>query len=171
VARGFTPIKITPQANLFVLKTQPVESNGGAAAPFAAPAVEPLKSIRPNGSDGSTSPLQARLGVQQISNPDWAAIAATLHQSQVQSGSLPGQPPALTPSWAQGLPILGFAPGLQVGTSHVAGSLTSVYSRNGQAVVREIMTLSADHKRMTVTTSKRAPSGELVDNVKVYDRE
>ncbi len=61
--------------------------------------------------------------------------------------------------------------GDSVVTTRDGDTLTSVYSRNGQAVVREIMTLSADHKRMTVTTSKRAPSGELVDNVTVYDRE
>jgi len=56
-------------------------------------------------------------------------------------------------------------------TTKQGDTLTSVYSKDGQAVARETISLSADHKRMTVTTSSRAANGEFTENVTVYDRQ
>lgn len=56
-------------------------------------------------------------------------------------------------------------------TTKQGDTLISVYSKDGQVVARETISLSADHKRMTVTTSSRAANGEFTENVTVYDRE
>jgi hypothetical protein len=45
------------------------------------------------------------------------------------------------------------------------------FSRNGQASETEVQTLSADEKKMTVTTSGRSTNGTPYKNVAVYDRE
>jgi hypothetical protein len=49
--------------------------------------------------------------------------------------------------------------------------LDLAYSENGQVVARETRTVSADGRKMTVTTSGRGPGGDPFQNVEVFDRE